>query len=143
MLGRLLNEYLVDMFSSVDIRHEVQSRIAARQELDETIDADGGCRAGRVASFMGSPRRQRRLIADGLTIVTRHGKSTYFLTATCNPNWPEIRNHPGMDGQGASDRPDVTCRVFPGHGSHDVSEILSLPSEQIPPPPNTSCPWYV
>ena len=65
MLGRLLNEYLVDMFSSVKdsrlnfIRHSLQSRIAARHELDETIEAEGGCRAGWVylpASFMGSLR---------------------------------------------------------------------------------------
>ena len=121
MLGRLLNEYLVDMFSSVEdsrlqyIRGELQTRIAARRELDETIEAEGGRCAGRVylpASFPGSPRKQRKLIADGLAIVRRYGKPTYFLTVTCNPNWPEIRNHPGMSGQNASDRPDVTCRVF-------------------------------
>ena len=61
---------------------------------------------------MGSLRMQRKLIADGLAIERRHGKPNYFLTITCNPNWPEIRNNPGVDGQGASDRPDVTCRVF-------------------------------
>ena len=54
MLGRLLNEYLVDMFSSVEdsrlqyIRGELQTRIAARHELDETIEAEGGRCAGRV-----------------------------------------------------------------------------------------------
>lgn len=121
MLGRLLNEYLVDMFSSVEdsrlnyIRHEVQNWITARSKLDETIEAEGGVCAGRVylpASFMGSPRMQRKLIADSLAIVRRYGKPTYFLMVTCNPNWPEIRNHPGMNGQGASDCPDMTCRVF-------------------------------
>ena len=97
------------------IRSKVQSRIAARHELDETIEAEGGHRAGRVylpSSFTGSPRKQRKLIADGLAIVRRHRKPTYFLTVTCNPDWPEIRNHPGVNGQNASDRPDVTCRVF-------------------------------
>ena len=49
LLGLLFNEYLVDMFSSVEdnrlnnIRHQVQSRIAARRELNETIEAEGGC----------------------------------------------------------------------------------------------------
>ena len=121
MLGHLLNEYLVDIFSSVEdnhlnfIRHSLQSRIVVRRELDETIEAEGGYRAGRVyllASFMGSPRMQWKLIADGLAIVRKHGKPTYFFTITCNPNWLKIRNHLGMDGQGASNRPDVTCRVF-------------------------------
>ena len=49
---------------------------------------------------------------DELAIVRRHGKLTYFLTVTCNPEWPEIRNHPGMNGQRASDRHDLTCREF-------------------------------
>ena len=52
MLGRLLNEYLVDMFSSVEdnrlnyVRFNLQTCIAARREIDETIDAEGGPRAG-------------------------------------------------------------------------------------------------
>ena len=86
-----------------------------RAELDETFEAEVGHCAGQVylpSSFMGSLRKQRKLIADGLAIVRRHGKPTYFLTVTCNPDWPEIRNHPGVNGQNASDRPDVTCRVF-------------------------------
>ena len=43
LLGRLLNEYLMDMFSSLEdnrlnyVRQHVQTRIAARRELDETI----------------------------------------------------------------------------------------------------------
>ena len=121
LLGRLLNEYLVDMFSSVEdsrlnyIRENVQIRIAAQSELDETINAEGGVRAGRVylpASFMGSPRMQRKLIEDGLAVLRRLRKPTYFIMITCNPNWPEIRDHPGMHGQNASDRPDLTCHIF-------------------------------
>ena len=121
MLGRLLNEYLVDMFSSVEdnrlsyIRNNQDRRIAVQSEIDETIQAEGGYRTGRVylpSSFMESPRMQRKLVADGLAIVQRYGKPTYFMTVTCNPTWSEIRDHPGMDGQNASDRPDITCRVF-------------------------------
>ena len=68
----------MDMFSSMEdnrlyyVRQRAQSRIAARCELDETIEAEGGARAGRVylpASFMGSPKMQRRLIADELAVV--------------------------------------------------------------------------
>ena len=132
LLGRLLNEDLVDMFSSVEdnrlyyVRQHVQSRIAARRELDETIEAEGGARAGRVylpASFMGSPRMQRRLIADRLAVVRRLGKPTYFITVTCNPNWPEIRNHPELHRQNASDRPDLTCRIFRAKLTHLVDAL--------------------
>ena len=115
LLGRLLNEYHVDMFSSMEdnrlnyVRQHVQSRIAARRKLDETIEAEGGARTGRVylpASFMGRPRKQKRLFADGLAVVRRLEKPTYFITVTCNPNWPEIRNHPELHRQNTSDRPD-------------------------------------
>ena len=120
------------MFSSVEdsrlqyIHSEVQTQIVARRELDETIEAEGGRHAGRVylpASFPGSPRMQRKLIVDGLTIVRRHGKPTYFLTLTCNLNLDEIRNHPGMNGQIASDRPG---RVF-----HQKLKILNTPCKGL------------
>lgn len=29
-----------------------------------------------------------------------------------NENWPEIGHHPELHGQNASDRPDLTCRIF-------------------------------
>ncbi len=134
LLGRLLNEYLVDMFSSVEdsrlnyVRLHVQKRIAAWSELDETIDAEGGHRAGRIylpSSFMESPRKQRKLIADGLAVVRRLGKPTYFITITCNPNWPEIQDHPEMHGQNASDRPDLTCHIL-----HDCRSRL-IPTTHI------------
>lgn len=70
---------------------------------------------GRVylpSSFMGSPRKQRKLVQDAMAIVAKYGRPTYFITMTCNPNWDEITQHPGMDGQNASDRPDIACRVF-------------------------------
>ena len=73
LLGRrLLNEYLVDVFSSVEdsrlnyVRQHVQTRIASSRELDETINAEGGARAGRVyllLSFMGSPKMQPEQMA--------------------------------------------------------------------------------
>jgi len=109
------------MFSSVEdsrlnyIRQHVQTHIAARRELDETIDAEGGVRTGRVylpSSFMGSPRMQRKLIADGLAVARCLGKLTYFIMITCNPNWPEIHEHPEMQGQSACGHPDLTCHVF-------------------------------
>ena len=33
------------------------------------------------------------------------------MTMTCNPNWPEIREHL-LEGQAPQDRPDIVARVF-------------------------------
>ena len=38
-------------------------------------------------------------------------KPDYFITMTCNPNWPEIKAGL-MEGQTAQDRPDLVARVF-------------------------------
>ena len=44
-------------------------------------------------------------------IVTQLGDPTIFLTATCNPLWPEIVEML-LPGQTAFDRPDITVRIF-------------------------------
>ena len=46
-----------------------------------------------------------------MAIVRKFGKPTLFITMTCNPEWPEIKNslHPG---ESAFDRPDIVTRVF-------------------------------
>ncbi|PIA58777.1 hypothetical protein AQUCO_00500604v1 [Aquilegia coerulea] len=44
--------------------------------------------------------------------ITRHNRHPdIFLTATANPNWPEIRNEL-KPHQTATDRPDLVARVF-------------------------------
>lgn len=121
LLGRLVNEYLLDGFSRIEeerlgwIRYNQKKfNIASRNQiLDETIAAELP-QIGKVylpASFPGSIRYQRVLTADGLAIVARMGKPTFFITMTCNPHWSEILEEL-KPGQTASDRPDVTVRVF-------------------------------
>jgi Helitron helicase-like domain at N-terminus len=43
------------------------------------------------ASFMGSRRWAQEQVADCLTIAATLGNPTFFLTMTCNTDWPEIR----------------------------------------------------
>lgn len=62
-------------------------------------------------SFHGSKRHLRGLARNGLTIVSEYGRSTVFITLTCNHLWPEIQEAL-LHGQTAFDRPDVVCRVF-------------------------------
>ena len=48
---------------------------------------------------------------DAMTRVTKYGKPHYFITMTCNPQWPEIVNNLPPT-QTAADRPDLVVRVF-------------------------------
>ena len=46
-----------------------------------------------------------------MAIVEKYGKPHYFVTMTCNPNCPEIKDNLGPR-QKVQDRPDLVARVF-------------------------------
>ncbi|KAG5860797.1 hypothetical protein JTB14_025693 [Gonioctena quinquepunctata] len=46
-----------------------------------------------------------------MNVVVRFGKPDLFITFTCNPSWPEIRNNL-TPYQKWENRPDLVCRVF-------------------------------
>ena len=71
-------------------------------------------RVGRLilaSSFVGSPRWYNSKFQDAMAIVRHRHKPDLFITMTCNPNWPEIKD--GLrPGQTPQDRPDLVSRVF-------------------------------
>lgn len=45
--------------------------------------------------------------------MVRHlGKPSYFITMTCNPNWPELNVPLAGRPEKVRDRPDLCARVF-------------------------------
>ena len=65
-------------------------------------------------SVMGSPLAQKKLIDDGMAVITCHGKPSYFVTMTANPKWPEVESMLRALGPGhtAKDHPEIVCRAF-------------------------------
>ena len=63
------------------------------------------------SSFTGSPRFYNAKFQDGMAIIGEYHKPDFFITMTCNPNWPEIQEAL-LPGQKPQDRPDVVTRVF-------------------------------
>ncbi|GKA91747.1 leucine-rich repeat transmembrane protein kinase protein, partial [Tanacetum coccineum] len=122
--GRLLQQFLVDMYIKMET-----SRLSYLEFNQSHIRADlyqglvdcvmsGEVQPNRIeqrvvlpASFIGGPRDMRRRFLDVMTLVQDDGKPNLFLTMTCNPKWPEIENEL-LDGQTASDHPDLVARVF-------------------------------
>jgi len=50
---------------------------------------------------------------DAVYIVSKLGKPDYFITMTCNPNWPEIKDSLlPVPGQAPADRPDLLSPDF-------------------------------
>ena len=62
-------------------------------------------------TYPGSPRNMLQTYQDTMTTVRQFGKPDLFVTMTSNPKWKEITDNL-LDGQNASDRPDLVARVF-------------------------------
>ncbi|XP_045482764.1 uncharacterized protein LOC123686578 [Harmonia axyridis] len=63
------------------------------------------------SGFPGGDRYRQRQYLDAMTVEARFGKPDLFITFTCNPNWPEIKNNL-FKHQKWENRPDLICRVF-------------------------------
>ena len=124
--GRLFQTYLVDMFACIDqerlrfIRNE-QPRFRttllngiedALTESDDHVDLNQmGQRIILPSSYLGGPRDMHQRYLDGMAIARHFKKIDIFMTMTANPTWPEIEREL-LNGQSASDRPDLVARVF-------------------------------
>ncbi len=122
--GRLFQQYAVDMYAKIETQrltfHRFNQDILHAELYQGLFDAvntgdTGGETVGRLivlpATFTGSPRSMHQQYQDAMGIVRRFGKPDLFITMTCNPGWPEIKE--ALDQrQTASDRPDIVARVF-------------------------------
>lgn len=122
--GKLFQQYIVDQYAKMEeqrlmfIRYnQTQLRADLYQGLQNAVssgDANPRTLGKRIvlpSSFEGSPRQMQQLYQDAMAIIRRHGKPDFFITFTCNPDWPEIRNNL-LPGQQAIDRPDLVTRIF-------------------------------
>ena len=78
---------------------------------DAQLGAQIGQRVILPASYMGSPRNMYLRYADAMALVRRYGKPSFFITFTCNAQWPEILREL-RPGEKPEDRSDLTARVF-------------------------------
>jgi hypothetical protein len=64
-----------------------------------------------------------QLFQDAMAIVRHLGKPDLFITITCNPDWPEIRDAM-FEEQTAVDQPDLVARVFSMRLTMILDDIL-------------------
>ena len=122
---RLFQQYLVDMYAKIEqsrlnyaFMNQTQLRTDCYNGLNDCInvsDADSPNRVGSSiilpSSHSGSPRNLHQLCQDSLAITREKGKPDVFMTITCNPDWPEVKDSL-FAGQVSLDRPDILSRVF-------------------------------
>ncbi|XP_076888124.1 uncharacterized protein LOC143538445 [Bidens hawaiensis] len=64
------------------------------------------------SSFTGSSRYMMQNYLDAMSLCKWFGYPDFFITLTCNPNWPEIKRFLKDTNLRAEDRPDISCRIF-------------------------------
>lgn len=122
---QLFHQYIVDMYAKIETERLLYIRLNQAQlrsedyiHLRDAIVNDGNVNVnelGRMvilpATFTGSPRHMHEYAQDAMSYVRSYGRPDLFITFTCNPTWDEIKENLFI-GQTASDRHDITARVF-------------------------------
>nr|XP_009804055.1 PREDICTED: uncharacterized protein LOC104249342 [Nicotiana sylvestris]XP_016469133.1 PREDICTED: uncharacterized protein LOC107791559 [Nicotiana tabacum] len=62
-------------------------------------------------TFIGGPRDMHQRYMDAIALVQYFGKPDFFITMTCNPSWPEIKEHLSLADE-VYNRPDLISKVF-------------------------------
>lgn len=112
--GRVASEYIVDMYSRIEeerLGYIRRNRVSHAQLSAPEGQQDEIPNIELPTSFIGSRRWASEETADSLALARAFDRPSYFITMTCNPDWPEIRARLRPD-QTAADAPVVTARAF-------------------------------
>ena len=133
--GKLTQQLFVDYYCRIEGQrlnylrfNQSQLRVAAYVGLSDALHSraeNENLRVGRIvvlpSSHIGSPRNMMQNYQDAMALIRRFGKPDYFITMTCNPKWPEIKESLNVFDK-VEHRPDIVVRVFNGK----VKELISL-----------------
>ncbi|KAK4383912.1 hypothetical protein Sango_3108900 [Sesamum angolense] len=124
--GHLFNQLVGDCYAAIEQQrlnyvktHQAVIRGDLYQGLEGAVvtgDIDAGAIGKRIvlpSSFTGGPRNMMQHYQDSIAICRAIGPPDFFITFTCNPNWPEIsRKLLNLPDQHTEDRPDIVPRIF-------------------------------
>ncbi|XP_019230428.1 PREDICTED: uncharacterized protein LOC109211349 isoform X1 [Nicotiana attenuata] len=134
--GRLFQQFIVDKFIKLEtqrlyfyffnqdlFRIDMLQGIIDFLRLGETEASRIGKKTFLPVTFIGGPRDMRRRYMDAIALVQRFGKPDLFITMTCNPSWPEIKQHL-LSTDETQNRPDLVSRVFRAKVEELKADIL-------------------
>jgi hypothetical protein len=123
---RLSLEFYCDVWAQVEARNahfhrspqqQAKYRSARVAAFEDQLSA--GAAVGEIgqpvvrlpSSFVGSNRWYQQLYMDAMALPKKFGKPDFFITMTCNPQWPEIRASIPAQSHWRH-HPDLVARVF-------------------------------
>jgi hypothetical protein len=106
-LGRLNNEYLVDMFSRME-----EARLHYRRHcLIQSAGGEKDIDYNLGSNWIGSRAWASDQVAESLALCREFGRPSLFIAVTINLNWPKI-NERLYPTQSAFAQPGVVARAF-------------------------------
>ena len=97
-------------FNQNDLRTHLYSGVIDAVNHSDIVNASNiGQKIILPSTFTGGP--MGALYQDAMSIIRDRGKPDLFITKTCNPDWPEIKNEL-LPTQVPNDRPDLIAKVF-------------------------------
>ncbi|XP_077985123.1 uncharacterized protein LOC144439763 [Glandiceps talaboti] len=134
--GKLFHQCVIDQYAKIEQErlnyrrfHQTELRAELYQGLTDAVAAGDltvatiGTKIILPSSFIGGPRNMHQLYQDSMAIVRRYGKPDLFVTFTCNPRWPEIKDNI-LPGQQITVRPDVIVRACHLKSKEFINEIV-------------------
>ncbi|XP_076916917.1 uncharacterized protein LOC143576776 [Bidens hawaiensis] len=82
------------------------------QSVGNTDVSTAGQRVILPSSFTGGARYMMQNYLDAMCLCRWFGYPDFFITITCNPNWPEVKRFLKDTTLKSEDRPDILCRLF-------------------------------
>lgn len=115
-------EYLCDMYSHVEEEwlnfiHNSREFHAVNSLDNVNHDGNEQCNITLPAIFMDSRKWASEQTADSLALARTYGPPSFFITMTCNPEWPEILSQL-QPGQHMTDSPVIVARAFKNRLQH-------------------------
>ena len=94
----------LSQIGSDDLQARIGKRIHVEQNQNNPQELKSTGKTILSASTIGSTRYKMKELADAWALCDVYGKPDLYITMTCNPNWPEIKDFL-LPGQNAQDNP--------------------------------------
>ncbi|XP_076928878.1 uncharacterized protein LOC143593011 [Bidens hawaiensis] len=122
---RLFQQILVDKYTMIEaqrlhfirgkqheLRCDTYESLRGMQSVGNTDVLSAGQRVILPSSFTGGARYMMQNYLDAMCLCRWFGYPDFFITITCNPNWPEVKRFLKDTTLKSEDRPDILCRLF-------------------------------
>ncbi|XP_076918409.1 uncharacterized protein LOC143578824 [Bidens hawaiensis] len=95
-----------------ELRCDTYQSLRGMQSVGNTDVSTAGQRVILPSSFTGGARYMMQNYLDAMCLCRWFGYPDFFITITCNPNWPEVKRFLKDTTLKSEDRPDILCRLF-------------------------------